>query len=206
LQDRRLAVFAIAVDSIFLAIPAPTTFADTDVTRKNTGVIVTRDQNQWSMPVFTSISSTNLGVRLAIQTKDIILIFRDRETIARLLEKGYLEFGVNLTVSEGPAGGIADLSTIDAEVLAYRRTRGAYVGNLPFTGGDLAIEPNVTVAYYTEPSQGPVHGYYSDEGEKLVQDLLHHDQRIGIRNIPTGALKLKLTMDRLAGSRSEQLE
>jgi lipid-binding SYLF domain-containing protein len=124
LQDRRLAVFAIAVDSIFLAIPAPTTFADTDVTRKNTGVIVTRDQNQWSMPVFTSISSTNLGVRLAIQTKDIILIFRDRETIARLLEKGYLEFGVNLTVSEGPAGGIADLSTIDAEVLAYRRTSG----------------------------------------------------------------------------------
>ncbi len=166
--------------------------------RHGTGVLLSHDGNQWSLPVFASITGGSVGAQIGVSTTDLLLVFRDRETISDLQREGTLDIGLDLTVAAGPLGGTADWSTIDADVLAYKRTGGLFAG-LALTGGSLSTDPEMTYAYYIEPVQPSARGYYADGGgEMLVDELLSLDERVALPDVPRSAMRMKRTMDRLA--------
>lgn len=165
--------------------------------RHGTGVLLSHDQEQWSLPVFASITGGSVGAQIGVSSTDLLLVFRNREAISELQRKGGLDLSLDLTITAGPVGGTADWSTIDADVLAYRRTGGLFAG-LAISGGSLSLDPETTFAYY-EGAGTTARGYYEeDRGEMLVDDILSLEEGTVFPNVPRGAMRLKRTMDRLS--------
>lgn len=165
--------------------------------RHGTGVLLSHDQEQWSLPVFASISGGSVGAQIGATSTDVVLVFRDPETISELQLAGKLDLSLDLTVAAGPVGGTADWSSIEADVLAYRRTGGLFAG-LSIAGGSLSIDPEMTFAYY-EGAGTTARGYYEeDRGEMLVDDILSLEEGTVFPNVPRSAMRLKRTMDRLS--------
>lgn len=163
------------------------------------GVFLARRQTGWSLPVFVTILGSSLGYQIGSSSTDLLLVFRDPETVSRLERQGDVVLGAGLKSALGPIGPSANLSFIDdAEVVAYKRTEGEFVGfHIP--GGVLSLFPEMTLAYSADPEQGAVRGYYADEAERLVDGLLGMDER-AVPEVArkTNARRLKLAVERLA--------
>ncbi len=119
------------------------------------------------------------------------LVFQNPAAIEKLKD-GSFELGADVTVAAGPAGGTAGLST-KADVLAYKRTEGAFAG-AALNGARMSIDPEKTAGYYYGPNAETARGYYS-----LTDDLLVPGRKADIKNIPSGAQQLKQTLERVAG-------
>lgn len=159
--------------------------------QRGTGVLVTRDGAEWSLPVFTSITGLSLGWQAGIQMTDLVLVFQNPEAVRRL-KGGSFELGADASVAAGPIGGTAAVGT-RADVLAYQRDRGAFIG-ASVSGARMAINPERTADYYYAGEPRPTtRAYYG-----LTDELLYPTGRLEIRNIPRGAMELKETLDRIA--------
>lgn len=179
-------------------IPDVKQFAFFEGGRHGTGVLLTHDQNQWSLPVFAYISGRSLDAQIGVSSADLLLVFCNRKTISKLQGTGNLDFGLDLAITAGPMGGTADWSTIDADVLAYELTEGLFAG-FYISEGSLTPDPDMTFAYYVESVQPTARGYYEEGREEmLVNDLLRLDDVLILPNVPSGAMRLKRTMDRLS--------
>lgn len=162
------------------------------------GLLLTRRENQWTLPVFVSVSGSSLGEQIGTISTDFLLFFRNPETVSKLEKEGDIGLGAGLSAALGPIGASADLSFIrNADVVAYKFTEGEFVGfHVP--EGVLSLEPEMTLGYYVEPEQGAVRGYYGNEAERLVNELLSLDERSTSEGTPKRKAKeLKLTLDRL---------
>lgn len=162
------------------------------------GVLLTHNQNQWSLPVFMSITGGSLGAQIGITTTDLLLVFMNPDSIAKI-KSGNFTLGANVTVAAGPVGGSADLSTISADVLAYRRTEGAFAG-VALTGNRLSLDKDRTLEYYATAS--PVRGYYGQEGDQIFNNLMNPNEKVNIQNIPPGAMNLRQKLDKLTSGAS----
>jgi lipid-binding SYLF domain-containing protein len=158
---------------------------------RGTGVLMTREGERWNLPVFTSITGGSLGFQIGITTTDLLLVFQNPEAINKLKDGSY-ELGADVTVAAGPAGGTAGLSS-KADVLAYKRTEGAFAG-AALNGARMSIDPERTAEYYYGPNAETARGYYS-----VTDDLLIPGRKADIQNIPRGAQQLKQTLERIAG-------
>ena len=142
-----------------------------------TGVLLSHDGNQWSLPAFVSISGGSLGAQIGVSTTDVLLVFQNPNAITTLRSGGNMDFGANASVAAGPSGGMANWSTAHADVLAYTRTGGLFAG-ASLTGGKLSIDPKLTLEYYVGPGQSSVRGYYESGGKNLVADLLDLNENL----------------------------
>ncbi|RJR48252.1 MAG: hypothetical protein C4576_08680 [Desulfobacteraceae bacterium] len=158
---------------------------------RGTGVLMTREGERWSLPVFTSITGASLGFQIGITTTDLLLVFQNSDAINRLKDGTY-ELGADVTVAAGPVGGTAGISS-KADVLAYKRTEGAFAG-AALNGARMSIDPERTAGYYYGPNAETARGYYA-----LTDDLLHPGRKADIQNVPRGAQQLKQTLERIAG-------
>lgn len=167
--------------------------------RHGKGVFLNQGQEEWSLPVFASITGASLGMQFGISSTDLVLVFQNPNAIDRLKEGGSFTLGADLAVAAGPLGGSANLSTLDADVLAYSRSEGAFAG-ISFSGGNMSLNRDDTIAYYTAAQAGGdnARGYYGDERDgDMFENLLEPDQASGFGNAPSGAADLKQTLDRL---------
>lgn len=94
------------------------------------GVVSCRTDQGWSPPVFLNLGGGSVGFQIGAQSTDFVLLFMNKRGIDSLL-KDKFELGAEGSVAAGPVGRNASASTdlkLDAEVLAYSRSKGLFAG------------------------------------------------------------------------------
>ena len=97
------------------------------------GIVFARDKNgNWSDPVFVNLGGASVGFQAGVESTDVVLVFRTRQSLERLFEgKGKLTLGADASVAAGPVGRKAAAATdgkLEAEVYSYSRSRGLFAG------------------------------------------------------------------------------
>lgn len=97
------------------------------------GVVLAREKDgTWGDPVFVNLGGASVGPQIGVQSTDIVLVFRTRNTLDRILDgKGKLTLGADASVAAGPIGRKAAAATdgkLEAEIVSYSRSRGLFAG------------------------------------------------------------------------------
>jgi lipid-binding SYLF domain-containing protein len=97
------------------------------------GVVIAKDKDgNWGDPVFVNLGGASVGFQAGVQSTDVVLVFRNRKSLDRLLEgKGKITLGADASVAAGPVGRMAAAATdakLEAEILSYSRSRGLFAG------------------------------------------------------------------------------
>jgi lipid-binding SYLF domain-containing protein len=116
---------------------------------KGQGVLVVRTPAGWSRSVFISLRGGSIGWQIGIQSADVVLFFRTRDSVDRILA-GKFALGVDASVAAGSLGREASAVTdtdMQAEVYSYSRARGIFAG-LALKGAALEIDGKAASLYY----------------------------------------------------------
>lgn len=92
-----------------------------------------------------------MGWQAGIQSTDVILVLRSRESVANLLQ-GKLTVGADATVAAGPVGRQVSAATdlpMSAEIYSYSRSRGAFLG-VSLDGSVLKHDLRADAEYYQQ--------------------------------------------------------
>ena len=98
--------------------------------RGGEGLISRRTANGWSAPAFFKLGGGSFGFQIGADKTDYIMLFLNDGGIKGLLEDKF-EFGADAGLAAGPIGREASATTnatLDAGILSYSRSRGAFVG------------------------------------------------------------------------------
>lgn len=118
------------------------------------GLVTCRVGKHWSAPAFVMISGGSIGFQFGGSSTDLILIFRNRDGLKKLLSDKF-KIGADATAAAGPIGRHVGASTdleLHAEILTYSRSRGIFAGVSlggavfqPDQDGDVAMYgPNIS--------------------------------------------------------------
>jgi len=118
--------------------------------RHGRGVMLVRSEsNQWLPPMFITLTGGSVGWQAGIQSTDVVLVFRTRNSINNLMN-GKLTLGVDAAAAAGPIGRQAAAATdlsLSAEILSYSRSRGLFLG-VSFDGSVLQVDQLAGMSYY----------------------------------------------------------
>lgn len=135
--------------------------------RKGHGVVVVREANGgWRAPQFVEMTGGSVGWQAGVQSSDVILVFRSRESLDNLMS-GKLTIGADASVAAGPVGRQVAAATdldLSAEIYSYSRSRGAFVG-VAIDGTVLKSDPHADSRYY------PPGGAIPQDAGRLVGQL-----------------------------------
>jgi lipid-binding SYLF domain-containing protein len=124
--------------------------------QRGRGVLVARTDSGWSRPLFISLTGGSVGWQAGVQSADIVLFFRSRDSVEQVL-RGGSTLGVTASIAAGSMGREASAVTdseLQAEVYSYSRTRGIFVG-LAIQGGALNVDFDANAAYYGKDISRP---------------------------------------------------
>ena len=111
--------------------------------------MVRSEDGTWSNPVFVTITGGSVGFQIGVQAVDLVLIFKDRETLQNI-GKGSFTLGGDISVTAGPVGRSSTASTdykLEAEVYSYSRSKGLFAG-ISLGGSAIAVDAKANAAYY----------------------------------------------------------
>ena len=111
--------------------------------------MVKLDDGSWSDPVFVTITGGSVGLQIGVQAVDLVLIFKDRETLQNI-GKGSFTLGGDVSVTAGPIGRSSSASTdykLEAEVYSYSRSKGLFAG-ISLGGSAIDIDAKANAAFY----------------------------------------------------------
>jgi len=118
--------------------------------QRGRGVLVARGgAGGWSRPLFIALTGGSVGWQAGVQSADVVLFFRTRDSVEQVL-RGGSTLGVTASIAAGSMGREASAVTdadLQAEVYSYSRTRGIFVG-VALQGGALTIDDDANAAYY----------------------------------------------------------
>ncbi len=113
------------------------------------GLVTCRAGNSWSAPAFLMVSGGSFGFQIGGSSTDLILIFRNRGGMDRLLSDKFT-VGADATAAAGPVGRHAAAATdveMHAEILTYSRSRGVFAG-VSLNGAVVKPDRDADVAMY----------------------------------------------------------
>src|SRR5262245_1573302 len=115
------------------------------------GVVLTRGRDgAWSGPTFVTLLGASFGFQAGVESADVILVFRTRESLDRLLAgKGKVTLGADAAVAAGPVGRQIEAGTdarLDAEIFSYARSRGLFAG-VALNGAAVWCDKKATAEY-----------------------------------------------------------
>jgi SH3 domain-containing YSC84-like protein 1 len=113
------------------------------------GLVTCRGPKSWSAPVFVSISGGSLGFQFGGSSTDLILVFRGRRGLEKLLQDKF-RIGGDVSAAAGPVGRSAQAGTdimLHAEILTYSRSRGLFAG-VSLTGAVVKPDNTGNEAFY----------------------------------------------------------
>jgi lipid-binding SYLF domain-containing protein len=113
------------------------------------GVISRRVRGGWSAPAFFNLGGGSLGLQIGAQKTDYVLLIMNEEGLKGLMEDKF-EMGGEVSVAAGPVGRTASATTnatLDAGILSYSRSRGAFVG-ASLKGGVINPDNDLNEAIY----------------------------------------------------------
>jgi SH3 domain-containing YSC84-like protein 1 len=94
------------------------------------GLVTCRTGDNWSAPAFLMVSGGSFGFQIGGSSTDIVMIFRNRGGMDRLLSDKFT-VGADASAAAGPVGRHAAAATdaeMHAEILTYSRSRGVFAG------------------------------------------------------------------------------
>src|SRR5215510_7033614 len=98
--------------------------------RGGQGVISKRVKGGWSAPAFFNLSGGSSGPQIGAQKTDYVFLIMNQDGVNGLL-KDKFELGGEASIAAGRVGREAGASTnprLDAGILSYSRSKGAFVG------------------------------------------------------------------------------
>ena len=104
-----------------------------------------------SDPVFVTMTGGSFGFQAGVQSVDLVLIFKTRETLEQI-GKGSFTLGGDASVTAGPVGRNAAASTdykMEAEVYSYSKSKGLFAG-ISINGSALDIDEKTNSNFYGE--------------------------------------------------------
>lgn len=113
--------------------------------------MVKLENGSWSNPVFVTITGGSVGFQAGVQSVDLVLIFKSRETLQKI-GKGSFTLGGDISVTAGPVGRNSTASTdykLEAEVYSYSRSKGLFAG-ISISGSALDVDEKANEAFYGE--------------------------------------------------------
>ena len=118
--------------------------------QRGSGVLLVKGEDgTWSRPLFLTLTGGSVGFQAGIQSADIILFFRTRDSVDRTL-RGKFTLGVDASLSAGSVGRDAGAVTdqdLKAEIYSYARSRGIFAG-LSAQGASLDVDYEANSDYY----------------------------------------------------------
>lgn len=118
--------------------------------KRGKGIAMVRlEDGSWSNPVFVTITGGSLGFQAGIQSVDLVLIFKNRETLQQI-GNGSFTLGGDISATAGPVGRNSTASTdykMEAEVYSYSRSKGLFAG-ISLSGSAIDIDKKANEAYY----------------------------------------------------------
>ncbi len=98
--------------------------------RGGQGVITRRVRRGWSAPAFFNLGGGSFGAQIGAQKNDYVFLIMNEEGLKGLLEDKF-EMGGEAGIVAGPVGrevGASTNTTLDAGILSYSRSKGAFIG------------------------------------------------------------------------------
>ena len=144
------------------------------------GVISRRVKGGWSAPAFFNLGSGSVGLQIGAQKTDYVLLIMNEEGLKGLMEDKF-EMGGEVSVAAGPVGRTASATTnvtLDAGILSYSRSKGAFIG-AALKGGVINPDNNLNEAVY--------------EGKKAREVL---ETLRDMNDVPTGVTIFPATLSR----------
>jgi len=119
------------------------------------GVVMSKNADgSWEGPTFVHIGGASLGFQAGVQSTDLVLVFKTRKSLERVLEgKGKVTLGADASIAAGPIGREAMAGTdarLQAEVYSYSRSRGLFAG-VSFDGAVIVNDFEMNRVYRTAP-------------------------------------------------------
>jgi lipid-binding SYLF domain-containing protein len=125
--------------------------------QRGKGLLVVRGSDDtWSRPLFLTLTGGSVGWQIGIQSADIVLFFRTKDSVDRIL-RGKYTMGVDASVSAGSLGREAGAVTdqdMQAEIYSYSRTRGIFAG-IALQGAALDVDYDANARYYGKEISKP---------------------------------------------------
>ena len=113
--------------------------------------MVKLSDGSWSNPVFVILTGGSVGFQVGVQSVDLVLIFKSRETLENI-GTGSFTLGGDVSVTAGPVGRNSSASTdykLEAEVYSYSKSKGLFAG-ISLSGSALDVDKKVNTAFYKE--------------------------------------------------------
>ncbi len=111
--------------------------------------MVKLEDGTWSNPVFVTITGGSVGFQAGIQSVDLVLIFKNSETLQDI-GKGSFTLGGDISVTAGPVGRNSTASTdykMEAEVYSYSRSKGLFAG-ISLSGSAISVDAKANESFY----------------------------------------------------------
>ena len=127
------------------------------------GVVLARQPDgTWSNPIFLTLAGGGVGWQVGVESTDVILVFKTRESLNRLMRgKDKITLGADVAVAAGPVGRQAEAATdaqLKAEIFSYSRSRGLFLG-ASLEGAGLLVDHRATEDFYgvrdVRPGEAP---------------------------------------------------
>lgn len=115
------------------------------------GVLIVRDEKtkKWSEPSFYTIGSASFGLQIGGDVSEMIFVVRNQKGLEEFYRTDF-KLGADVSMAVGPAGEGASVKGITADVVAYAKKKGAFVG-MAVDGSIIAVSDDSNAAYYGKP-------------------------------------------------------
>lgn len=113
------------------------------------GVMSCRTAKGWSAPVFLQLAKGSWGFQVGAEQIDLVMLMMNRRGVEKLLQDK-VSIGADASAAAGPVGRHANASTdakLSAEILAYSRSKGAFIG-IDLSGGVLKPDKDADANAY----------------------------------------------------------
>lgn len=125
--------------------------------RKGQGVVSRRTASGWSAPAFYNLGGGSFGAQIGADKTDYVLLFMNDEALKGLMEDKF-EIGGEAGIAAGPVGRAASVSTnltLDAGILSYSRSKGAFIG-AALKGVVISPDNDLNEAFYGQTGDAVV--------------------------------------------------
>ncbi len=113
--------------------------------------LVKRADGSWSDPVFVSLTGGSVGLQAGVQSVDLVLMVKSRQTLINIKRNSF-NLGGDVSVTAGPLGRNSTVNTdaaFDAEIYSYSKTKGLFAG-ISLSGSVLDIDEKANRNFYEE--------------------------------------------------------
>ena len=134
--------------------------------------MVKLEDGTWSNPVFVTITGGSVGFQAGIQSVDLVLIFKNRETLQDI-GKGSFTLGGDISVAAGPVGRSSTASTdykLEAEVYSYSKSKGLFAG-ISLGGSAISVDQKANQDFYGNDEDSKILFSNTESSSTSVQQL-----------------------------------